>query len=303
MKKRIGRSMMAIAAVAVVLSLASVPAAAQTSAAKPAGWNPPRTPDGQPDMQGIWAPAAANAAHSLEEGAEPENRRIQGNSEEQIARELATQPKVIVEPADGILPYRSDALAKRKEHLENLFTPTKWEHLEPEDRCLLEGVPRSNYRFTLQISQVPGYVVMVFEWNHAYRIIPIDGRPHLGENIKLWNGDSRGHWDGNTLVVDTTNQNDQTWFDVHGSYHSDALHVVERFTFANADTINYEATMEDPSVFTRPWKIAFPVTRNTQKGYELLEEACHEGEHNIERMLAVGRALKAAGVKGIHSHK
>ena len=291
----------AAALIALVLTASS--ASGQSPAAKTAAWQPARTTDGQPDMQGIWSPGAANANHSLEEGADPDNRRVQGRSEAEIARERAASPKVVVDPPDGKLPYRSEALPKRTERLENLFTPTKWEHVEPDDRCLLEGVPRINYRSDWQVLQMPGVVVIVYEWIHAYRLIPIDGRPHVGENLKLWDGDSRGRWEGNTLVVDVTNLNDQTWFDSHGSYHTDTLHVVERFTLVDANTIKYEATMEDPAVFSRPWKMAFTVERRKEKDYELLEVACHEGERSVQHMLEAGRLLKATGVRGIHTHK
>ena len=115
--------------------------------------------------------------------------------------------------------------------------------------------------------------MILYEWAHAYRTIPLDGRPHLAGNIKLYNGDSRGHWEGNTLVVDVTNFNDKVFLDSHGSFYSEALHVVERWTLVDANTLKYEATLEDPTVFTRPWTIAFTLDRNTQPGYEFLEEA------------------------------
>jgi hypothetical protein len=149
--------------------------------------------------------------------------------------------------------------------------------------------------------QVPEYVLFLFENSHAYRIIPMDSRPHLGEHIKLWMGDSRGHWEGNTLVVEVTNHNDMTWLDSHGTFHSDALHVVERFTPVNADTMRYEATITDPTVFTRPWKIALPLNRN-KEARELWEEACHEGEQSVEHMISAGRLAKEAGKTGIHTH-
>jgi hypothetical protein len=115
--------------------------------------------------------------------------------------------------------------------------------------------------------------------------VPLDGRPHLPENIKLFMGDSRGRWEGNTLVVDVTNNNDKTWLDVIGSFHSDALHLVERFTVVDVKTINYEATIEDPKVYTRPWKLALVLERTNQEGFELWEEACHEGERDVPHIL------------------
>jgi hypothetical protein len=193
---------------------------------------------------------------------------------------------VIVDPADGKVPYQPWAAAKRAEIKENYKDP-KPEHLDPDARCFLSGVPRIEYDppGPFQILQPPGYVVMLYEINNASRIILLDARPHIGENIKLFMGDSRGHWEGNTLVVDVTNNNDRTWFDIVGTFHSDALHVVERWTFVDADTINYEATIEDPKVFTRPWKMAFPLARNKEKGYELMEFACHEGERDAQTLL------------------
>ena len=267
-----------------------------TAAAKT--WNLPRTPDGQPDVQGYWYGGPDGASHSIEEGCcEP----IQVKMQRRTADRIGLQEQIIVDPVEGRIPYQPWAAAKRRENLVNMDTPTKLQHIDTEDRCLLLGVPRSNYRGDLEIRQAPGHVVILSEWAHAYRIIPVDRRPHVGQDIKLYNGDSRGHWDGNTLVVDATNFNDKVWFDSHGSFYSDALHVVERWTFIDADTIKYEATIEDPSVFTQPWKIAFPLRRNKEKGYEFLEEACHEGV-SLEHRLAAGRLAVAAGKTGIHTH-
>ena len=123
---------------------------------------------------------------------------------------------------------------------------------------------------------------MLFENFHAYRVIPTDGRPHLPADIKTFEGDSRGHWEGDTLVVDVTNQNDKTWFDMAGNFHSDALHVMERYTPVDANTIDYQATIEDPKTFSRPWTIAFPITRITRPGYEIMELACVEGERDLK---------------------
>jgi hypothetical protein len=293
-------SLIALAAVAVVLSLAPVPVAAQTPTA--AAWNPPRTPDHQPDLQGIWTPSVGG--HTFEEGGDPANAIIQGDPAPQGGR-----PKVIVDPTpDGRIPYQPWAAAKRNENLRNIFAPTRPEHIEPEDRCLPNGVPRSNLRGQLKITQGPGYVLMLYEWIHAYRFIPLDGSPHIAKGIQLWNGDSRGRWEGETLVVDVTNFvadgknfNNQPWLDGHGSFYSDALHVVERWTLADANTINYEATIEDPKVFTRPWKLAFTIGRNGDKDYEFFEVACYEG-HNNEYAIGAGKAAKAAGRTGIHEH-
>lgn len=304
MSNRFVASTLAMAAVGSVLLLAPIPVAhasgegAQALAAAAKTWSPPRTPDGQPDMQGLWNGGPANASHSIEEGCcDPEHAKMQRRTPDR----LGLREPLIVEPAEGRIPYQPWAAAKRTENLVNMETPTKLEHIDTEDRCLLLGAPRSNYRGDLEIRQTPGYVVILYEWAHAYRVIPTDGRSHVGRDIKLYNGDSRGRWEGNTLVVDVANFNDKVWLDSHGSFYSDALHVVERWTLVDADTIDYEATIEDPTVFTRPWKIAFSIDRIKQKGYEFLEEACYEGV-SVEHRLAAGRRAVAAGQKRIHTH-
>ena len=136
-----------------------------------------------------------------------------------------------------------------------------------------------------QILQPPGHVVFLIAFSHSYRVVPLDGRPHLADDIKLFMGDSRGRWEGNTLVVDVTNNNDRTWLDGIGSFHSDALHVVERFTVVDATTIDYEATIEDTKVYTRPWTLALRLERVHEKDYELWEEACYEGERDVPHIL------------------
>jgi hypothetical protein len=271
------------------------------------GWTPQRLPDGQPDVQGVWrgGPGSANAGHSLEEGCcEPEHNRMQGRA----ASNIGLPRQVIVDPASGRIPFQAWAAAKQREHLANMHTPTALQHIEPEDRCALEGVPRSNLRGPIQILQAPGQVVMLYEWIHAYRVIPVDGRPHLQRGVGMWQGDSRGRWEGNTLVVDVTNfrhdpvgYNKQPWIDSHGTFYTDALHVVERWHFADANTIAYEATIEDPKVFTQPWKIAVTFERETDRNFELIEEACWEGV-SVKHRLEAGRLAVKAGRTGIHSH-
>jgi hypothetical protein len=261
-----------------------------------------RTPDGQPDLQGIWA--ATVGGHTFEEPGDPAGAVIQGQAPPSTER-----PKVIVDPTpEGKIPYQPWAAEKRNENLRNIFTPTRREHVEPEDRCLPNGVPRSNVRGQMQITQGPGYVMILHEWIHAYRFIPLDGRPHVGKGVQLWNGDSRGRWEGDTLIVDVTNFavddktfNKMPWLDGHGSFYSDALHVVERWRLADTNTINYEATIEDPKVFTRPWKLAFTIRRNENKDYEFFEVACYEG-HNTALQVGAGTRAKAEGRTGIHEH-
>jgi hypothetical protein len=223
-----------------------------------------RLPDGKPNLQGIWDAATFAPAFDIED--------------HPVAQfEIPPGKGVIVDPADGKIPYQPWAAKKKKDLLEHHMFQ------DPEAHCTLAGVPRQMYApFGFQIFQPTGYVVIFFEAFHAYRIIDLSGRPHAPADIKMFQGDSRGHWEGDTLVVDVTNQNDQTWFDMAGNFHSDAIHVVERYTPVDADTINYEATITDPKVYTRPWKIAFGIRRNKQAGFELMEFACVEGEKDLQ---------------------
>ena len=164
-------------------------------------------------------------------------------------------------------------------------------------------MPRSNYRGAINIRQAPGTMMFLYEWTHAYRFVPLDGRPHLGKDVKLWNGDSRARWEGDTLVIDVTNlRGEGPWLDSHGTYYTDAMHVVERLTFVDANTIRYDATMEDPNVFSRPWKIAQQFRRSMDRDAALLEEACAEGV-SLTLRLDIGRAAKARGERRMHDHR
>jgi len=234
-------------------------------------FDPPRTPDGKPDFQGYWAPGIQ--AFDIE--THPETFDYRG------------EPTLVVDPPDGKVPYQPAALAKRNDRANQHTDPTSLEYVDPNARCFLRGVPRQMWIMQFRIVQPPGAanVAMLFEQNHAYRIIPMDGRPHLGDNIRLWMQDSRGRWDGNTLVIDSTNGNGRTWLDNQGNFYSAGAHVVERITLVDHDTLHYEATIEDPAVFTRPWTLAYPVKRVKDKGFEIMEFACHEGNRSIDLQL------------------
>jgi len=227
---------------------------------------PPRTPFGHPDLRGYWAHGRQN--FDLEDHPETYDMR--------------QETTAIVDPADGKIPYLPWADAKRKDIRAHLAEPPSLEYLNPNSRCYLRGaVPQIYPPFPLQIVQTPTHVVILQEQNHAYQIIPVDGRPHIGANMKLWMGDSRGRWDGNTLVVETTNLfarlANRNWLDQTGNFYSDQAHLVQRFIPVDPDTLIYEATVTDPTVFARPWTLAMPLRRQKGEGFELLEFACHEG--------------------------
>ena len=291
------RAVIPRAVVVAVVSIAPMPVAGQTASVPSP--NLPRTADGRPDLQGYWDGGPVNASHSIEDGCcDPVHAKMQSRGPDR----LGLPYQLIVDPPDGRIPYQPWAAALRTTLLYDMETPTKLEHIDTEDHCLLLGAPRSNYRGDLQIRQTPGFVVILYEWAHAYRIIPTDGRPHVGKDISMYNGDSRGHWEGDTLVVDVSNFNDKVWIDSHGSFYSENLHVEERWRLVDANTISYEATLEDPTVFTRPWTLAFTIPRIEQARYEFFEEACSEGVTS-EHRLAAGRLAVAAGERQLHTHE
>jgi hypothetical protein len=169
------------------------------------------------------------------------------------------------------------------------------------DRCITRGAPAgmfpAGYNNAYQIVQSKGYVVIHYEMIHEARIIPIDGRPHLPANVRSWNGDPRGRWEGNTLVVDTTNYNSKGWIAtaaaggrIKGVPQTESLHVVERFTRIDANTIDYEATIDDPKMFTRPWTVSVPLHRDPT--YRIYEYACHEGNYAVGNILRGARAAE-----------
>lgn len=293
MDNRSWGSTMAVAVV-LVLSLSSICLAGQSATAEAKSSNIPRTADGTPDMQGYWTKGPGIGGYSIEATFQANNALLGTITAANPFREAPPPPgpggggkSAIVDPPDGRIPYQPWAAAKRKEIAEKHATDPRGDTLDPQVRCALDGVPRINYQAEnpFQILQLPGYVVMLYEWTHAYRVIPTDGRPRLQEDVKLWMGESRGRWEDNTLVVDVTNNNDMNFFDSVGTFHSDALHVIERWTLVDADTINYEVTLDDPKVFTRPWKMVQRINRIKDKAFELVEHACYEGERDFDHIL------------------
>jgi hypothetical protein len=233
---------------AVVAAAALFPPLVSVDAQSPAAR---RTQDGRPDFNGLWQ-AINTAAWNIEDhsggyGIPPGQGVVEG----------------------GDIPYQPWALAKKKENLAN------WRTADPEARCFLPGVPRAMYMpHPFQIIQTPSHVVIAYSYAGARRIIYADGSKHPEGALDFWMGDSRGRWEQDTLVVDVTNLNDQTWFDRAGNFHSDALHVVERYAPDGPDRILYEATIEDPKVFARPWKMSMPLYRLVDRNLKLLEYDC-----------------------------
>ena len=232
---------------------------ARTMSQVPASTSLPQTADDQPDIHGFWWASCCLTLSG--------SQKYLGQS-------------VIVDPADGKVPYQPWAAARYKGIFarHNVF-PVKPEDTDPLARCAPMGVPRvHNWVTSFQILQPAGYVIFLYQYPKSlHRSVPLDGRPHLGTNIPLWMGDSRGRWEGNTLVVDITNTNAQTWFDQVGNFHSEALHMVERFTLVDADTIQYQATLTDQKVFTRPWTVAWELKRQKDEHQQfIIESECNE---------------------------
>jgi hypothetical protein len=254
-----------IASFAALGVLLAVILQAQTPVQPAQPYKAPRTKDGKPDLNGIWQ--AVNSANwDLEgHGATP-------GPFWQLGAEFSVPPGLgVVE--DGPIPYKPEALKQKKENFDDRM------NRDPEIKCYLPGVPRAMYMpYPFQIMMSPEHIMMAFEYAGALRTVYMN---HNEAPADTWMGWSNGHWEGETLVVDTTDFNDLSWFDRAGNFHSDSLHVVERFSAADKDHLNYEATVEDPQVFTRPWKIRMPLYRIVEKNAQLLEYKCVEFSEDV----------------------
>lgn len=310
-------------------------------------WIPPRTLDGQPDLQGVWLNRSAtplerpralegrafltdeevnelrkradrlfggNAVNDFAGGDNvflaaltnperyiPPNGRSTGGADEMIEREFENRTSLISDPPDGRIPPMTAEGRERSARTPPLAAgPGQRPPAGPEDfsnamRCITYGVPRLGLNNVnsagplgyYQILQAPGYVVLMLEAIHEARIIPLGDRPHLPRSIRQWTGDSRGRWEGNTLVVDTTNFSPRSNF--MGS--AENLHLIERLTRVAPDTINYEITISDPTTWTKPWTA---VIRLKQRHERIYEYACHEGNYMMDSMLAGARAEERA---------
>jgi len=272
------------AAAILVLAASADPTSAQPAAPRTAGgcpidppkfhecalpktktFNPPRTADGRPDMQGYWERAFTS----------------QDIEEHTAGFGVQAGPSLVIDTPDRKIPYQPWALEFRKNITERFISPLA--------SCFPPGVPRDIVAPAAhQIVQGPGYVMHLLEYSHSYRVISTTNEPHVAGSVKLWQGHSRGRWEANTLVVDVTNFNGLAWMDNAGNFASDALHVVERFTMIDRDTIHWEGRIEDPKVYTRPWTMVSALTRNKEPGFEIWEQACHEGNQSVKDQLDLG---------------
>ncbi len=227
----------------------------------------PRTPDGKPDMTGFWnAPRPLYSSNIIEDHA--------GGFGLNPGRSLVT------DPADGIIPYQPWALEER-----NRRRRTENAYEDPEGNCMLSGTPRI-FLFHFWLFQRADSVLILSVYNTISRVIPLDGRPHVSEKLRLGMGDPRGRWDGDVLVVETTNFNDAIWLALAGDFYSENATLVERLVLQDADTLAYEATITDPTVFTRPWTVRYgPFRRVEEEEHE--EDSCHEGNVDLARIKAL----------------
>lgn len=215
----------------------------------------PRTQSGKPDLSGVWE-VLNTAAWDIE----PHNAD-------------AGIPGGLGVVVGDEIPYQPSALAQKKANFEHRMTD------DTDAKCYKPGVPRITYMpYPFRIVETPEYVAILYEYIHITRTIYTNGTEHP-DGIDFWDGDSRGHWDGDVLVVDVGDFNDQTWFDKVGDYHSDALHVIERYSFIDKDHLDYEVTIDDPKVFTRPWKMDMPIYRRIEKDVRPLEYDCNAFDH------------------------
>jgi hypothetical protein len=253
MRIRVGLAI--LVSVAAAAAALSIPAWSQ--AQQP--YRAPRTADGKPNLTGIWQ--AINTANW-----DLQTHDAKPGPVVSLGAAFAVPPGIGVVEGEEI-PYQPAALEKKKQNAAN------WVALDPEVKCYMPGIPRATYQpYPFQIVQSANTIVMAYEFTSASRVIRMNSKE--ASPAPAWMGWNVGRWEGETLVVDVTDQMEETWFDRAGNFHSDALHVVERFTAIDANTLNYEATIEDPKTFTRPWKISMPLYRRREPNAQLMEYKC-----------------------------
>jgi hypothetical protein len=218
-------------------------------------WKGPTLSDGQPDVQGFWFGTVPGLHFNL---SDPQGAHLGSPQRpEDLGPREARAPSRVSDPADGQVPFQPWALAKVEDFAAHAPNPTKPQYVDTQARCAPSGAPKGLYWHPFEIIQKPGVVLLAF--SNGTRIIYLDGRPHLPANIKLWNGDSRGHWEGNTLVVDVTNQNGKPTLAATGEFYGENTHVQERYVFDNdRERLLYHAVITDPTIYTRPFTITVP---------------------------------------------
>jgi hypothetical protein len=290
-------------AAATVTGLSFALAHAQAPPGDSAAWQQRYTADGQPDLQGTWVNFDSTPFEPAEEALSLFDNPVNPPAHwaEHDSPMSPTRRSMVVDPPDGRVRIKRWAEEARDYNLAHIEDAPHYE--TPWVRCITRGVPGgmfpAGYNNGYEIIQIPGAVVIVYEMIHETRIIPLDGRPHVGPNIKMWTGDSRGRFEGNTLVVETTNFNDKGVLSgsaaagrLRGIPHSEEMHVVERFTRVSEDVINYSATITDPKVYDTPWTVALPLNRDPT--YKIFEYSCHEGNLAMANALSAGRARERA---------
>jgi len=271
----------------VLLVLGTITGAAAQTAAPVA-----RTPDGQPDIQGYWTEEAGGPdAVNVENGFQTaDSLRVQGWTEARLAARVPVS--AIIDAPGGRIPYQPWA-QKRREEIFHRYggdditgAPQTVRDVTSELLCVI-GTPRLMFFADFQIVQTTQFIVMSWERSSDFRVIPLFDRPPLPEKVKLHNGDSRGHWEGNTLVIETSNLNDWSWFDSKGSFHTDAMTLVERLTVKDQKTIDYKVTVTDPQAYTQPWTMNFTLKQRPPPAehYEIFETACVSGERALDSIL------------------
>jgi hypothetical protein len=321
----------------VVVSLAWAPVAGQSPTraqtdARSKKWTQPRTAWGEPDLQGKWSYAtvtplerpvaqagrevlSAEEVAALDHEARTGADRRDGTPEADLERAYNAlwydrgrslgRTSLIVDPADGRLPPLTPEGQRRRAAIAEQLSAhayDSWEYRPLQERCIIyHGVPPlpTGYNNTYQIFQTPGYVAILDENIHDVRGIPLDGRSHVGQNIRQWNGNSRGHWEDSTLVVETTNYSPKTTFRFPVS--GETLRATERFTRVAADKIDYRFTIDDPTTYTRPWTAALPLT--SLPDYVIYEYACHEGNYSIQNVLSGARAREKAAADAARTER
>jgi hypothetical protein len=238
----------------------------RTSAAGPIA----RLPNGRPNLEGYWV-GDSSASWSVEA--------------HQPGFGLAGGRSLITDPSDGQVPYQPWAAAERERRRGDLYN-------DPEPHCFPSGIPRQMaVGMPYQILQLDTHVLFIYEYVHARRIVTMNA-PHTPTRVRFWQGDSVGRWKGDTLVIDSDHFTDKTWLDMDGNFYSEGAHVVEQLTPLDGNTIRYQATIDDPQVFTRPWTLEFLLQREGGTGYQIFESACHEDNQDLAH-------VKAAYEKGI----